>query len=78
MAKRFTKRQRRKWWNSLSDEQRQSQIAKWTAKKNKMVKPERILAFNPKYPWMTEGVNDSNREAWIRTIKRKNPWLKIA
>ena len=30
------------------------------------------------YPWVTEGVNETNKDQWLRTIKQKNPWLKIA
>ena len=40
--------------------------------------PERALKYNPKYPWMTEGVNADNRDKWRAMIHKKNPWLKVA
>ena len=41
-------------------------------------RPVKELEYNPDYPWLTEGVNDSNRDEWLAMIHKKNPWLKVA
>ena len=78
-TKRKTKQERQEWWNSLSDEEREKQIAKWQKRKerrrrNRPAKPQKI---SRKYPWTNPGVfvDDSNREQWRRVILAKNPWL---
>jgi len=75
-----TKKERQEWWRNLTSDQQAAQIGKWQAQKAKRreSEPERVLRYNPKYPWMTGGVNDSNREQWLATIHKKNPWLKVA
>ena len=75
-----TKKKRRQWWNRLTPEQQEKQIIKWQAQKAKSHKllPDKILKYNPEYPWMTEGVNDTNRAEWWAMINKKNPWLKVA
>ncbi len=75
-----TKKQRRQWWNSLSFYQQQIYIEKRQAIKAKRHKNQskRVLRYNPEYPWMTEGVNETNRAQWWAMIKKKNPWLKVA
>ena len=75
-----TKKQRRQWWNSLSLDEQQEYIERRQAKKAKQRKnkPPRVLRYNPEYPWMTEGVNESNRANWLAMIHKKNPWLKVA
>ena len=75
-----TKKQRRQWWKSLTPEQQQAYIEKRQAKKAKERKnrPKRVLRYNPEYPWLTEGVNDTNREQWKAMIRKKNSWLKVA
>ena len=73
--KRKTKKQRQAWWNSLTKEEKRLQIAKWKAKKDAEVKPEKKLEYDPKYPWVTEGVNEENREQWQQTILNQNPWF---
>ncbi len=75
-----SKKERQEWWRNLTPEQREAQIEKWQAQKAERRKdePKRILKYNPAYPWLTEGVNDSNREQWQKMIAKKNPWLKVA
>ena len=75
-----TKKERRKWWRNLTPEQREAQIEKWQAQKaeRRENEPPRVLKYNPKYPWMTEGVNADNRDKWLAMIHKKNPWLKVA
>ena len=75
-----TKKKRQQWWNNLTPEQQDQQIEKWQAQKAKVRKllPDKILEYNPEYPWMTEGVNDTNRAEWWAMINKKNPWLKVA
>ena len=75
-----TKKQRQQWWNSLTPDEKDVQIKKWQVQKAKRrkIKPVQELKYNPKYPWMTEGVNPKNRKNWLAMIKKKNPWLKVA
>ncbi len=75
-----SKKERREWWRNLTPEQQAAQIEKWQAKKaeRRENEPERVLKYNPKYPWMTEGVNADNRDKWLAMIHKKNPWLKVA
>jgi len=75
-----TKAERQQWWNNLTPNEKEIQIKKWQAQKAKKRKfhPLPELEYNPKYPWLTEGVNDSNRAQWWAIIKKKNPWLKVA
>lgn len=75
-----SKKERKEWWRNLTPDQREEQIKKWQIQKAEMRKslPERVLKYNPEYPWMTEGVNDGNREQWLAMIHEKNPWLKVA
>ncbi len=75
-----TKKERQEWWRNLTPEQQATQVEKWQAKKAKRREnePERVLKYNPKYPWMTEGVNADNREQWLAMVHKKNPWLKVA
>ena len=79
-TKQETKKQRQQWWKLLSLDEQQAYIEKRQSKKAKRRKnqPERVLKYNPEYPWLTEGVNDKNREQWQEMIAKKNPWLKIA
>ena len=73
-----TKKQRQQWWKALSLDEQQEYIERRQAKKAKQRKnkPLRVLRYNPEYPWMTEGVNESNRDDWLAMIHKKNPWLK--
>ena len=75
-----TKKQRQQWWKSLSLDEQQEYIERRQAKKAKQrkMRPERLLKYNPAYPWLTEGVNKSNRDDWLVMIHKKNPWLKVA
>lgn len=75
-----TKKQRQEWWAGLTFEQKGKWIEKWQAQKEERRKhlPPRELRYNPKYPWVTEGVNSTNRGKWWAMIKKKNPWLKVA
>ena len=75
-----TKKQRRQWWKSLTFYQQQVYIEKRQAIKAERRKnqPKRVLRYNPEYSWLTEGVNDNNREQWEKMIAKKNPWLKVA
>ena len=77
---RTTKKERQEWWRNLTPEQQSEYIEKKQAEKAKRREnePERALRYNPEYPWLTEGVNDSNREQWQEMIAKKNPWLKVA
>ena len=72
-----TKEQRRAWWFSLSDDEQQAYIERRQEKKTawRQKHPKKEPAYNPKYPWATEGVGPGNREQWQRTILKKNPWL---
>ena len=77
-----TKAERRTWWNELSADAKENQIAKWQRRKerrrrNRPAKPQKI---SRKYPWTNPGVfvGDSNREQWQRVILKKNPWLSPA
>jgi hypothetical protein len=36
----------------------------------------RKVYIDPNLPWMTEGVNEKNKEKWLATIYKKNYWLK--
>ncbi|HDY88131.1 MAG TPA: hypothetical protein ENH82_08475 [bacterium] len=78
MGQRQSKAERQQWWKSLSLDEQQDYIERRQAKKAEQRKnrPKRVLEYNPAYPWMTEGVNDSNREQWLRAIHKKNPWLR--
>lgn len=75
-----TKAQRQQWWNNLTFDEKETQIIKWQCQKEKRrkINPVPELKCNPKYPWMTEGVNGKNRKKWLAMIKKKNPWLKVA
>ena len=75
-----SKKERQKWWRNLTSEQQQEYIEKKQAQKAKRreIHPLKELEYNPKYPWMTEGVNDTNRAEWWAMILKKNPWLKVA
>ena len=75
-----TKSQRQQWWKSLSLDEQQEYIEHRQAKKAKARKlsPPKKLKYNPTYPWLTEGVNESNRADWLALIHKKNPWLKVA
>ena len=75
-----TKKERQEWWRNLTSEQQQEYIEKKQAQKAKRREnePERVLRYNPKYPWLTDGVNESNRADWLAMIHKKNPWLKVA
>jgi len=75
-----TKAQRQQWWDNLTPDKKETQIIKWQRQKAKKRKlySEKKLKFNPKYPWMTTGVNDKNRKKWLAMIRKKNPWLKVA
>ena len=68
----MSKSNQKQWWNSLSLKQQLSQISKWQAKRHRKTK---VLRFDPKYPWCTEGVNKDNKEQWLEMIFGKNPWL---
>lgn len=74
---RKSKEQRRKWWFSLTPEQQGEYIKRRQAKKTKerAKMPKRVQKYDEKYPWVTEGVNESNREQWFSLILAKNPWL---
>jgi len=74
-----TKAQRRAWWQNLSTEEKEKQIAKWQERKeirqrNRSPKLQRV---SRKYPWTNPGVfvDDGNREQWQRVILKKNPWM---
>ena len=75
-----TKKERQKWWRNLTFDQQAKQIEKWQAQKaeRRENEPPRLLKYNLAYPWLTEGVNESNRADWLAMIKKKNPWLKVA
>ncbi len=75
-----SKKERQEWWRNLTPDQQAVQVEKWQAEKAERRKnePERVLKYNPKYPWMTEGVNADNRDKWLALIHKKNPWLKVA
>ena len=75
-----SKKQRQQWWNSLTSEQQGEQIEKWQAQKaeRRKIIPNKILKYNPTYPWLTEGVNPENKDKWLKMIYKKNPWLKVA
>ena len=72
-----TKAERRAWWLSLSDAEKDAQVKKWQRQKERRRKkrPAKVQIYDPKYPWATDGVDDSNREQWQRTILAKNKWL---
>lgn len=82
MAKRYakSKKQHQRWWKSLTLEQQEDYIKSIQAKKAKrrQLNPPKDLEYDPKYPWETEGVNSKNRAQWLRMIKKKNPWMKVA
>ena len=72
-----SKKQRQQWWNRLTSEQQEEYINNRqarTAEKRKL-NPPKELEFNPEYPWLTEGVNDKNRERWLAMIHKENTWL---
>lgn len=73
----LTKEQRRQWWFSLSDDEKESYIARRQQRKTEWRKlhPKKEPVYDPKYPWVTLGVDDSNREQWQSVILSKNPWL---
>lgn len=75
-----TKKQRQQWWSNLTWTERDEYIKSRQAKRTKQRKdrPLRPKIFNPEYPWLTEGVNEGNREQWLAIIHKKNPWLKVA
>jgi len=74
------KKLRQKWWRSLTPEQQGQQIIKWQAQKAKRRENIPLIVQKPLagYPWLTEGVNDTNRAEWWAMILKKNPWLKVA
>lgn len=78
MANTKTKKQRQQWWNSLTPKQQADHIKKRQAQitEARKLNPPKELMCNPQYPWMTEGVNDTNREQWWAMTKKKNPWLE--
>lgn len=75
----YNKEQRQEWWNSLTSDQQEAQIHKWQAQKVERHKNRPEKKFSEKqlrlYPWYVDGVNKTNRAQWLRTIKRKNPWM---
>lgn len=73
-----TKKQRQQWWKDLTPEQQGEYIEKKQVQKaeRRSHEPPRVLKFNPKYPWRTEGVNSKNKKQWLAMIYKKNPWLK--
>ena len=75
-----TKKQRQQWWNNLTPDEKEAQIIKWQAQKAKRreINPLKELEYDPKYPWLTEGVNEKNKAQWWAMILKKNPWLKVA
>jgi len=77
--KKKTKAQRQEWWKNLTEEERTEYIERRQAKKaeQRAKRPPVVLKYNPKYPWITEGVNKGNRERWLAMIHKKNPWLKM-
>lgn len=79
MKRKKSKKQRKQWWNRLTLEQQAEYIEKRQAQKAEERKnsPPKELKFNPKCPWLTEGINDTNREQWLARIEKKNPWLKV-
>ena len=75
-----TKKERQEWWRNLTFDEQQAYIEKKQAQKaeRRKIYPIKEAEYNPKYPWSTEGVNDTNREQWRAMIDKKNPWLNAA
>lgn len=73
----LTKAERVAWWKSLSPQEQEAYIARRQERKTAWRKkhPAKVQIYDPKYPWATEGVSESNREQWQRTILAKNKWL---
>ena len=66
--KRKTKAERRAWWYSLTDEQRQAYIEKKQAEKGKRPARESNCKVFP-------AITDENRHIWQEKILRLNQWL---
>ena len=79
MGRRRTKAERQAWWNGLSPQEQQEYIERKQARKTawREKHPKEEPAYNPKYPWATNGIDDSNRAAWQKVILKKNPWLNL-
>lgn len=75
-----TKKQRQQWWANSTWAERDDYIRSKQRErmKKRRNRPLKSAKFNPEYPWMTEGVNEGNREQWQKMIAKKNPWLKVA
>ena len=77
MRRTKTKNERRAWWNGLSDDEKENYIARRQAQKTEWRRkhPKKEPAYDKRYPWITEGVTDSNREQWKALILKRNKWL---
>ena len=73
-----TKKQRQEWWKSLSPAQKEAYIEKRQEIKTLNRKKQTPIEYNKNYPWMTEGVNSSNKAQWLAMIMKKNPWFNNA
>jgi len=75
-----SKKERQEWRRNLTPDEQEAYIERKQAKKaeQRENQPKQPLRYNPKYSWMTEGVNEGNRAKWWAMIKKKNPWLKVA
>ena len=64
-----TKAQRRAWWNSLTDEQRQQHIERWTAQRGERNagRPSNCPVYGP---W-----DETNKHIWRAKILKHNDWL---
>jgi len=76
--RRKTKAERQRWWKNLSPQEQEAYIERRQARKTAWRKkhPKKELAYDRRFPWATEGVDDTNRAAWQRMILKKNPWLR--
>jgi len=73
----LTKAERVAWWKSLSPQEQEAYIARRQERKTAWRKkhPAKVQIYDPKYPWATNGIDDSNRAAWQKVILKKNQWL---
>jgi len=70
---RKSKAERRAWWASLTDEQRQAYIERKQAEKSQRRAESDYQSPCPDFP----EINDSNRAEWQARIKKLNPWVQI-
>lgn len=69
----LTKKQRRKWWQNLTPEQKNDYI------KRKNREKAEFRQLHPKESFISPTISDKDgsKALWLKKIRAKNPWLTI-